>query len=192
MYVFCRTHFATCSNCIRLLHDVTAYTPADVTGSVRIEGRAALHPAISLTFLNFNYLRSCDAQVTTSEDVGGGGGDALATAAAQRRSGVVVFVKDPHPRPQAPQLQQQRHLMQLTGGDLVTDSASNTDSGNGTSEYSDDPSPPLINSTTTLRHCSAAAGETPSTYCISSSILIIRRYFSFRYRYWSVYFASRS
>lgn len=92
--------------------------------------------------------RSCDMQVmgATSEDGGGdASGTAAAAAAAQPRCGIVVFVKDQN-RPEAAH----RHLMPAaaTGGDLVADSASNTDSGNGTSEYSDDASPPLINQAT--------------------------------------------
>ena len=108
-----------------------------------------------------------------------GGADASGTVqATQRRSGVVVFVKDKQ-RPQA--AQHHRHLMQLTaaaaatGGDLVADSSSNTDSGNGTSEYSDDPSPTFINSATSsraiLRHC-ATTGHPSSTR--RTNILIIR------------------
>jgi len=44
MDIFCHTHFGTCCNWLCLLHDVTAYTPVIVTGSVvRIWERAALH-----------------------------------------------------------------------------------------------------------------------------------------------------
>jgi len=69
--------------------------------------------------------------MSEAEDDGG----ASATTITARRSGVVVFVKDQHRR---------RHQRCVTGAELGTDSASNTDSGNGTSEYSDEPSPPLI------------------------------------------------
>ena len=96
---------------------------------------------------------------------------------AQRRPGVVVYVKNQH-RPQHPQ--QHRYPLQMTaaaatgaGGELAADSASNTDSGNGTSEYSDDPSPPLISTAAARRHYTTARDPT-STVIFSLSPVSIQ------------------
>ena len=103
----------------------------------------------------------------TSEAKDNGGG-VLGLTTAARRPSVVVFVKDQH-RPQ--HLQQQRHQISAAGGELAADSASNTDSGNGTSEYSDDPSPPFVVSSATASAGERTVASQPPCASISDNLI---------------------